>query len=85
MRRTRLPASRPSAQRLPDCRAYELVSANDTAGYDVESYLVPGQEPFPGFPAAGDRLLYATHSGAVPGPWNATNKGRDPYLATPHR
>ena len=67
---------------MPDCRAYELVSANDTGGYDVESYLVPGQEPFPGFPAAGDRLLYATHAGAVPGPWNATNKGRDPYLAT---
>ena len=57
-----------SAQRLPDCRAYELVSANDTAGYDVESYLVPGQEPFPGFPAARDRLLYATHAGAIPGP-----------------
>ncbi len=71
-----------SAQRLPDCRAYELVSANDTAGYDVESYLVPGQEPFPGFPAARDRLLYATHAGAIPGPWNATNKGRDPYLAS---
>ena len=29
-----------------------------------------------------DKLLYATHSGAVPGPWNATNKGPDPYLAT---
>jgi hypothetical protein len=71
-----------SAQRLPDCRAYELVSADNTGGYDVESYLVPGQEPFPGFPAAKDRLLYATHAGAVPGPWNATNKGRDPYLAT---
>jgi hypothetical protein len=71
-----------SAQRLPDCRAYELVSAEDTGGYDVESYLVPGQQPFPGFPQAKDRLLYATHAGAVPGPWNATNKGPDPYLAT---
>lgn len=71
-----------SAQRLPDCRAYELVSANNTAGYDVESSLVPGQEPFPGFPEAKDRLLYSTHAGAVPGPWNPTNKGRDPYLAT---
>ncbi|HEX3243701.1 MAG TPA: hypothetical protein VHQ97_11550 [Solirubrobacterales bacterium] len=71
-----------SAQRLPDCRAYELVTARDTAGYDVESYLVPGQEPFPGFAAARDRVLYATHAGAVPGPWNATNKGRDPYLAS---
>jgi len=71
-----------SARTLPDCRAYELVSAPDTGGYDVESYLVPGQSPFPGYPEAADRLLYATHSGAVPGPWNATNKGPDPYLAT---
>jgi hypothetical protein len=71
-----------SAQRLPDCRAYELVSAADTGGYDVESYLAPGQTPLPGFPEAQDRLLYSTHSGAIPGPWNATNKGPDPYLAT---
>ena len=71
-----------TAQRLPDCRAYELVSASDTGGYDVESYLAPGQNPFAGFPLAADRLLYATHSGAVPGPWNATNHGPDPYLAT---
>ncbi len=70
------------AQRLPDCRAYELVSAADTGGYDVESYLAPGQNPFPGFPLARDRVLYATHSGAVPGPWNATNHGPDPYIAT---
>jgi len=70
------------AQRLPDCRAYELASAADTGGYDVESYLAPGQNPFPGFPLATDKLLYATHSGAVPGPWNATNKGPDPYVAT---
>jgi hypothetical protein len=70
------------AERLPDCRAYELVSAADTGGYDVESYLAPGQSPFPGFPLAGDRVLYATHAGAIPGPWNATNKGPDPYLAT---
>lgn len=70
------------AQRLPDCRAYELASAADTAGYDVESYLAPGQVPFGGFPYAKDRLLYAIHAGAVPGPWNATNNGPDPYLAT---
>jgi hypothetical protein len=70
------------ALRLPDCRAYELVSAADTGGYDVESYLAPGQEPFPGFPSAAGRVLYSTHSGAIPGPWNATNNGIDPYLAT---
>jgi hypothetical protein len=71
-----------TAQRVPDCRAYELASASDTGGYDVESYLAPGQNPFGGFPLAADRLLYSTHSGAVPGPWNATNNGPDPYLAT---
>ena len=71
-----------AAQRVPDCRAYELVSASDTGGYDVESYLAPGQNPFPGFPFAANKLLYATHAGAVPGPWNATNKGPDPYVAT---
>jgi hypothetical protein len=70
------------AQRLPDCRAYELASAADTGGYDVESYLSPGQTPYPGFPAATDKLLYAVHSGAIPGPWHATNNGPDPYLAT---
>jgi hypothetical protein len=71
-----------TAQRLPDCRAYELASASDTGGYDVESYLAPGQHPFGGFPLATDKLLYSTHSGAVPGPWNATNNGPDPYVAT---
>ena len=71
-----------AALRLPDCRAYELVSAKDTAGYDVESYLAPGQESFGGYPDATDRVLYSTHSGAIPGPWNATNNGIDPYLAT---
>jgi hypothetical protein len=67
---------------LPDCRAYELVSAADTGGYDVESDLVSGQEPFGGYPQASDRVLYGMHSGAIPGPWNPTNRGIDPYLAT---
>ncbi len=70
------------AQRLPDCRAYELASAPDTGGYDVESLLVAGQRPFPGYPYAKDKILYGTHSGAVPGPWHATNRGPDPYVAT---
>jgi hypothetical protein len=70
------------ALRLPNCRAYELVSAADTGGYDVESYLAPGQTPFPGFPFAPSRVLYSTHSGAIPGPWNATNNGIDPYIAS---
>lgn len=71
-----------AALRLPDCRAYELVSAKDTAGYDVESYLAPGQNSFGGYPNAVDRVLYSTHSGAIPGPWDATNNGIDPYVAT---
>lgn len=71
-----------SARYLPDCRAFELVSAKDTSGYDVESSVVPGQQPYPGFPEATGRVLYSTHAGAIPGPWNPTNKGPDPYLAT---
>ena len=67
---------------LPDCRAYELVSARDTGGYDVESDLVGGQHPFSGFPRAEGRALYGVHSGAIPGPWNPTNRGVDPYLST---
>jgi hypothetical protein len=71
-----------SARALPDCRAYELVSAPDSGGYDVESSIVPNQNSFPGYPQATDQVLYATHEGAIPGPWNATNKGPDPYVAT---
>jgi hypothetical protein len=72
------------ARALPNCRAYELVSSHDTGGYDVESYLSPGQTPFAGYPDAEDppTVLYSTHSGPVPGPWKATNRGPDPYIAT---
>ena len=41
-----------SAAQLLDCRAYELVSAANTGGYDVESDLVAGQTPFAGYPEA---------------------------------
>jgi hypothetical protein len=69
---------------LMDCRAFELVSAADTAGYDVESDIVPGQKPFGGYPLAmgPSKVLYAMHQGAVPGNWNPTNLGPDPYVAT---
>jgi hypothetical protein len=70
---------------LLDCRAYELVSAADTGGYDVESNLVPGQHPYAGYPDASDppRVLYGVHNGAIPGtPGHPTNKGIDPYIAT---
>jgi hypothetical protein len=70
------------AQALLDCRAYELVSAADTGGYEVESSLVPGQMPFAGYPDASGRVLYGVHAGAIPGPWHPTNHGVDPYLAT---
>jgi len=70
------------AAQLLDCRAYELVSAANTAGYDVESNLVPGQAPFAGYPQADGRVLYGIHDGAIPGIGNPTNRGVDPYLAT---
>lgn len=67
---------------LPDCRAYELVSAPDTGGYNVESDLVSGEDPFGGYPDANGRVLYGVHAGAIPGPWDPTNRGVDPYVAT---
>jgi hypothetical protein len=69
---------------LFDCRAYELVSARDAGGYDVESDLVPGQTPFGGYPLASNpsRLLYGVHNGAIPGTGSPTNHGVDPYVAT---
>jgi hypothetical protein len=68
----------------PDCRGYELVSAADTGGYDVESDLVPGQNPFDGYPLASNppRVLYGLHFGALPGAGNPSNFGLDPYVAT---
>ncbi|HEY7257268.1 MAG TPA: hypothetical protein VH476_11375 [Solirubrobacterales bacterium] len=67
---------------LLDCRAYELVSAANAGGYDVESDLVPGQSPFPGYPEAENRLLYGLHFGSVPGiAGSPTNNGLDPYVA----
>jgi sugar lactone lactonase YvrE len=76
-----------SAAHLRDCRAYELVSAANTGGYNVESSLIAGESPFGGYPqasgAAGpSRLLYSVHDGGVPGVGDPTNKGNDPYVAT---
>jgi len=71
------------ASLLLDCRAYELVSAGDAGGYDVESDIVPGQSPFGAYPRAKDRVLYGLHFGSVPGVAGApTNYGLDPYLAS---
>ncbi len=68
---------------LFDCRSYELVSARNAGGYDVESDVVPGQEPLPAQPLADDRALYSLHFGLVPGiEGSPTNFGRDPYVAT---
>ena len=68
---------------LLDCRAYELVSAANAGGYDVESNLVPGQTPPTAYPTADSRLLYSLHGGVIPGVvGNPTNKGVDPYVAT---
>lgn len=68
---------------LLDCRGYELVSAANTGGFDVESSLVEGQSPLLGYPDAHDRVLYSVHAGVIPGSSGSpTNLGRDPYLAT---
>jgi hypothetical protein len=67
---------------LPDCRAYELVSAADQGGYDVESELAAGQNQLDAYPDAKDRLLYSVHFGVIPGiAGSPTNLGLDPYLA----
>ena len=73
-----------SAALLPDCRAYELVSASNAGGYDVESFLNAEQEPFGGYPYAENppRALYGVHDGAIPGSGHPTNHGLDPYVAT---
>jgi hypothetical protein len=71
-----------SAALLPDCRAYELVSAANAGGYEVESTLVPGQTPYPGYPNAQGRVLYGLHYGSLPGvAGEPPNFGLDPYVA----
>jgi hypothetical protein len=64
------------------CRAYELVSAANTDGYDVESNLIAGSNPLPGFPDAGNRVLYTLRFGGLSGLGDPPNRGGDPYLAT---
>jgi streptogramin lyase len=67
---------------LLDCRAFELASATNSGGYDIESDLVAGQEPFNAYPLANGRVLYGVHDGGIPGTGSPTNHGVDPYLAT---
>ncbi len=67
---------------LPDCRAYELVSAANTGGYDVRSDLIPGQAPLAAKPRAADSVLYSLNFGKIPGVGGEpTNHGIDPYIA----
>jgi hypothetical protein len=67
---------------LMDCRAYELVSAKNAAGYDVRSDVVLGQNVLTARPDAADRVLYSLHHGKVPGvSGSPTNFGLDPYVA----
>ena len=70
------------AAQLLDCRAYELVSAANTGGYDVASNLTSGQTPYAGYPEAQNRVLYGVHDGGIPGTNHPTNNGVDPYVAT---
>ena len=67
---------------LLDCRAYELVSAPNTGGYNVESDLSSGQTPFGDYPEVDGRVLYGVDDGGIPGTNHPTNKGVDPYVAT---
>ena len=67
---------------LLDCRGYELTSAANAGGYDVESSTVSGQEPLTAYPRADGRVLYSVHDGVIPGvAGSPTNHGRDPYIA----
>jgi hypothetical protein len=70
------------ASLLLDCRAYELASAPNTNGYDVQSDLIPGQLTLRPEPGAADRVLYSVHFGTIPGTGEPTNLGLDPYVAT---
>ncbi len=69
---------------LLDCRAYELVSAANAGGYDVESDLVPGETPYAGIPPPRipPGSSTASTTAASPGTGHPTNKGVDPYIAT---
>ena len=56
---------------LLDCRAYELVSAANTGGYDVESSLVAGQTPSAATPKPDEsapRCSTASTTAASPAP-----------------
>ncbi len=70
-----------SSAGLLDCRAYELVSAGNAGGYDVESNLIPGQAPYGAYPEAEGRVLYGVHGGGIPGTDHPTDRGVDPYVA----
>ena len=65
---------------LLDCRAYELVSAHNAGGYDVESNLVAGQAPYPGYPEAESPPASSTASTTAPSPapGHPTNRGSTP-------
>jgi hypothetical protein len=67
---------------LGACRAYELVSASNAGGYNVESDLIPGQDPLPAFPGADGKVLYGVSDGGIPNSGSPTDKGVDPYVAT---
>jgi hypothetical protein len=70
------------ASRLFDCRAYELVSAADQGGYDVDSDMIPGDSALVQGAQAHDRFLYSIRYGSLPDiAGSPTTFGHDPYVA----
>ncbi|HEX3241524.1 MAG TPA: hypothetical protein VHQ97_00450 [Solirubrobacterales bacterium] len=71
-----------AASLLLDCRAYEIVSAANQGGYDVDSEAIAGDTPLEAAPNADDRFLYSVRFGALPGiAGSPTTFGHDPYVA----
>jgi hypothetical protein len=66
-----------NASRLPDCRAYELVSPLDAGG----TFLSP-EGPNTGYATSPSRLAFSGRQGVIPGSGSPTNANSSLYVAT---